>query len=127
MATIKYNPSAWKGVPMWQVEIDALKLDCKHLHEHMNEVETKFAKLNLKKDCDKVLEDYNLALERHVNALYNVTDITFTIKELTDWLYTIALNNSENEQYCKFIEDIVSRLDGFQRYVFETRTQNEHN
>ena len=33
------------------------------------------------------------------------------------WLYEILNNNFENKEFCKPIEEIISRLDGFERYV----------
>ena len=44
----------------------------------------------------------------------------FTRKELESWLYQIAFNNTDNElsRYC---EEIISRLDGFERFVADMR------
>lgn len=46
----------------------------------------------------------------------------FTRKELVSWLWTIAINNTENElgRSCK---EIIHRLDGFERYVSDIREE----
>ena len=38
-------------------------------------------------------------------------------KYFEGWLYEILNNNFENKEFCKPIEEIISRLDGFERYV----------
>ena len=38
-------------------------------------------------------------------------------KYFEGWLYEILNNNFENKEFCKPIEEIISRLNGFERYV----------
>lgn len=47
----------------------------------------------------------------------------FTRQELEDWLYSICLNNVGTD-FCKYIEEIISRLDGFERYVEDMREES---
>ena len=47
----------------------------------------------------------------------------FTRKELESWLYQIAFNNTDNE-LSKDCEEIISRLDGFERFVVDMRGDN---
>ena len=44
----------------------------------------------------------------------------FTRRELESWLYAIATNNTQNELGSS-CEEIISRLDGFERYVSDMR------
>ena len=44
----------------------------------------------------------------------------FTRQELEDWLYSICLNNV-GTAFCKDVEEIISRLDGFEKYVEDMR------
>lgn len=44
----------------------------------------------------------------------------FTRRELESWLYAIAINNTQNELGSS-CEEIISRLDGFERYVSDMR------
>lgn len=44
----------------------------------------------------------------------------FTRKELESWLYQIAFNNTDNE-LSRDCEEIISRLDGFERFVADMR------
>ena len=63
------------------------------------------------KDCDGYEAGYSAGLK----------DVEgFTRKELESWLYAIAINNTNNElgSYC---EEIIKRLDGFERYVLDMR------
>lgn len=44
----------------------------------------------------------------------------FTRVDLESWLYQLAFNNSDND-FGKYCEVIISRLDGFQQYVDDMR------
>ena len=44
----------------------------------------------------------------------------FTRQELESWLYQIAFNNTDNE-LSRDCEEIISRLDGFERFVADMR------
>ena len=44
----------------------------------------------------------------------------FTRKELESWLYQIAFNNTDNE-LSKNCEEIIKRLDGFERFCADMR------
>jgi len=46
----------------------------------------------------------------------------FTRKQLEGWLYEIALNNTEND-FGKYVEEIINRLNGFERYVEDMGVQ----
>jgi hypothetical protein len=49
----------------------------------------------------------------------------FTREELENWLYTICYNNidgnEEDMAFAKHTEEIIRRLDGFERYVKDKR------
>jgi len=45
----------------------------------------------------------------------------FTRQELEDWLYSICRNNIIDTKFCKDVEEIISRLDGFEKYVEDMR------
>jgi len=49
----------------------------------------------------------------------------FTCEELENWLYTIIYNNidgnEEDMKFAKHTEEIIRRLDGFERYVKDKR------
>lgn len=49
----------------------------------------------------------------------------FTREELENWLYTICYNNidgnEEDMKFAKHTEEIIRRLDGFERYVKDKR------
>ena len=49
----------------------------------------------------------------------------FTREELENWLYTIVYNNidgnEEDMKFAKHTEEIIHRLDGFERYVKDKR------
>ena len=49
----------------------------------------------------------------------------FTREELESWLYTICYNNidgnEEDMKFAKHTEEIIRRLDGFERYVKDKR------
>lgn len=47
----------------------------------------------------------------------------FSRKDLESWLYQIASNNTDND-LSKYCEEIISRLDGFERFV-EDRVKEE--
>lgn len=47
----------------------------------------------------------------------------FSRKDLESWLYQIASNNTDND-LSKYCEEIISRLDGFERFV-EDRIKEE--
>ena len=45
----------------------------------------------------------------------------FTRQELENWLYSMCLNN-DGTDFCKeIIDEIISRLDGFEKYVEDMR------
>lgn len=48
------------------------------------------------------------------------TRCEFTIDELEKWLYRIAFNNTDND-FGKYCEEIIGRLDGFKTFVADTR------
>ena len=47
----------------------------------------------------------------------------FSRKDLESWLYQIAYNNTDND-LSKYCEEIIGRLDGFERFV-ENRVKEE--
>lgn len=49
----------------------------------------------------------------------------FTRKELEGWIYEIAGNNLDNE-FGTYCEELINRLDGFERYVRDKRTEAYH-
>ena len=65
-------------------------------------------------------------LNKRIGELPSVQPTSgFTRKELEDWLYEICLNNFDNDLR-KYTEEIIGRLDGFERYVADMRgAQNE--
>lgn len=44
----------------------------------------------------------------------------FTRQELESWLYSISLNNIGTD-LCEYVLEIISRLDGFEKYVENMR------
>lgn len=44
----------------------------------------------------------------------------FTRQELEDWLYSICLNNFDTD-FGKHVEEIINRLDGFEKYIEDMR------
>lgn len=44
----------------------------------------------------------------------------FTRQELEDWLYSICLNNFGTD-FGKHVEEIINRLDGFEKYIEDMR------
>ena len=51
-------------------------------------------------------------------------NLTFTREELVKWLWKIVHNNSDND-FGKWCEELIDRLDGFERFVVETREWGE--
>ena len=49
----------------------------------------------------------------------------FTLAELEEWLWANVLNNYDNE-YGKSVETIIGRLDGFKRFVEDSRMKGEN-
>lgn len=64
-------------------------------------------------DADDTIEAFNFAIARLGGEL-------FTLEELKSWLYANAMNNIGNG-YGGFVEEIINRLDGFQRFVADRR------
>ena len=64
-------------------------------------------------------------LQEYFNSLPSVQPErakgVFTRQELEDWLYSVCLNN-DGTDFCKeIIDEIISRLDGFEKYVKDMR------
>ena len=51
--------------------------------------------------------------------------VGFARKELEGWLYEIAGNNLGNE-FGTYCEELINRLDGFERYVRDKRAEAAH-
>ena len=49
----------------------------------------------------------------------------FTIEELESWLWQNVLNNSDNT-YGESVETLIGRLDGFKRFVEDSRMKGEN-
>ena len=61
-----------------------------------------------------------------INAdLEVVPFVGFTRKELEGWLYEIAGNNLDNE-FGTYCEELINRIDGFERYVRDKRAEATH-
>lgn len=71
-------------------------------------------------DADKLKECF--AEDTFKNRMTKViidrqpSEQVFTRKQLEGWLYEIALNNTRND-LGKHAEEIINRLNGFERYV----------
>ncbi len=82
---------------------------------------------DLKKTIKKELAEFSNWGEIFVpQAIDNAPTIeAFTREELETWLYTIAFNNidgnEEDMKFAKHTEEIIRRLDGFERYVKDKR------
>ena len=46
----------------------------------------------------------------------------FTREQLEGWLYEIAMNNTQND-FGKYVEEIINRLDGFEAYVKDMKDE----
>ena len=83
----------------------------------------------LKKEFEYIPSDYDKsalkkALELAIKALEERPQGEFTRKELESWLYQIVFNNIGNylEVGC---EEIIGRLDGFERFVADRRNAED--
>ncbi len=65
------------------------------------------------------------ALNLAIKALKERPHGEFTIDELERWLYQIAFNNTDND-FSKYCEEIIGRLDGFERFVTDVRKEAEN-
>lgn len=68
----------------------------------------------------------NREIERVKSFIQDAPAIeAFTREELENWLYTICYNNidgnEEDMKFAKHTEEIIRRLDGFERYVKDKR------
>ena len=68
----------------------------------------------------------NREIERVKSFIQDAPTIeAFTREELENWLYTICYNNidgnEEDMKFAKHTEEIIRRLDGFERYVKDKR------
>ena len=75
---------------------------------------------------DSVTIIQNHEIERVKSFIQDAPTIeAFTREELETWLYTIAYNNidgnEEDMKFAKHTEEIIRRLDGFERYVKDKR------
>lgn len=55
-----------------------------------------------------------------INELEPIGGKYYSRQELEDWLYSICLNNVGTD-FCKDVEEIISRLDGFEQYIADKR------
>ncbi len=81
--------------------------------------------LNLNDIRDYMIEcNYNVeAIDYAIKAIkglkiMNNSELKFSIKQLKSWLYEIAINNINTDMETYTVE-IISRLDGFERYVID--------
>ena len=77
----------------------------------------------LERDTDD-LADYSDKLWQKAYERGKAERLQVIRKDLESWLYEIAMNNFGNELERSCIE-IISRLDGFERYVKEKEAENE--
>ena len=73
--------------------------------------------------CDNGVD---VKFDRDNDFRSTMTQDEYTIEELKSWLYQIAFNNTSNDFGNSCVE-IINRIDGFQRYVKDTRAQKKEN
>ena len=62
-------------------------------------------------------EEFEMALDL---AIARLKGELFTLEELKSWLYAVAMNNL-GQGFGDFVEELIGRLDGFQRFVADRR------
>lgn len=76
------------------------------------------------KDCCHALDSYDLReiIRNGTPIEEKQTDTAecFTLEELESWLWQNVLNNSDNA-YGESVETLIGRLDGFKRFVEDSR------
>lgn len=56
---------------------------------------------------------------KYVENMEKIKEIHKYRKHFENWLYDIAFNNKDQEEFVMYIEEIISRLDGLEVYIYE--------
>ena len=70
----------------------------------------------------------NSSMKKYIIDTYIDTAQTaecFTLEELESWLWSIALNNSDNS-FGDSVESLIDRLDGFKNFVNDSRMKGDN-
>ena len=93
--------------------IEILKEELHHTEFHLND---KYKAPEFYEEMGKYCEAVKMAIKSLKDK--------FTRDELENWLYAIAINNTDND-LGKNCEEIIKRLDGFERYVEFIRSEHD--
>lgn len=76
--------------------------------------------------AEKLKAELTAVIQRYVDKHEKTnTAECFTIEELESWLWQNVLNNSDNA-YGESVETLIGRLDGFKRFVEDSRMKGEN-
>lgn len=78
---------------------------------------------------DSFAKIQNFEIDRCISFVEDEPSVkTFTRSELEGWLYEIYMNNIDghpiDKYFAGYVEEIINRLDGFERYVEDKRREN---